>query len=405
MLSAGYGQECVSAYQSIRQSNLKSQMVRLSFDQSTYQPKAIRKLKWEILDHHIQSWTRIAPFVLQSLCSDERQLCDEIFAASPDSVRDLIFSSITRDTALGFLSIPETVAAHLKASPEKVFRLLDMYATLSNLLPDIESLFGPEPTSSVRSQAASSLARLSEAIRVVISEFEMAIQKDPLKPSGLPGGAIHPLTRYVMNYLAYLSDFELCLHEILIDLPPNCNLSPGFSNLFNLEDKSVVSVTIAWILFVLLCKIDSKAETYSGAALSYLFLANNHQYIFRKVQGCRLKEILGAEWVSEHNMKARHFMEGHVRSGWVHLSAMLPMEDVEQLREFENTFEKALEEREDWVFADAAMREEVRLTVEAMLVPAYRDWYRGRRDSVAVRYSPEDVRKRILSFYGDSDQM
>jgi exocyst complex component 7 len=407
MFSNGYGQECVSAYQSIRRSNLKSQMVGLRFDQFAYQPKAMRKLKWEILDHQIKSWTRIALVVVESLCSDEKQLCDEIFAASPESVRDLIFSSITCDTALRFLSIPETVVAHLKASPEKLFRLLDMYVTLSNLLPDIESLFGSESTSSVRSQAASSLARLSEAIRVVISEFQMAIQKDPLKPSGLPGGAIHPLTRYVMNYLVYLSDFELYLHEILVDLPPNCKCSPIFSKLTNLEDESVVSVTIAWILFVLLCKIDSKAETYSGAALSYLFLANNLQYIVRKIQGCRLKEILGAEWVSEHNMKARHFMEGHVRSGWAHMSAMLHTEDVEQLQEFEITFEKALEERKDWIFADAGMREEVRLAVEAMLVPAYRHWYRRRRDFVAIRHSPEDVRKRILRFYGasESDQM
>ncbi|XP_078181435.1 uncharacterized protein LOC144575195 [Carex rostrata] len=405
MLSAGYGNECVSAYQSIRRSRVTSQMVQLRFDQSANQPKAIRKLKWEILDRQIKSWTDIAPVVVQSICSDEKQLCDEIFAMSPESVRNSIFSSIACDTALRFLSFPETVAVHLEHSPEKLFRLLDMYAVLSNLLPDIELIFGFEPDSSVRSQATLSLAKLSEAIRVVISNFELAIQKDPIKSSGVPGGAIHPLTRYVMNYLVYLSDFDLYLHEILVKLPPNCS-----SSFFEISDKlknngSVVSVTIAWILFILLCKIDSKAEAYSNAALSYLFLANNLRYITIKVQSSRLKGILSDEWMNEHSTKAHQFIEGHVRSGWAHMAAMLctknGTEEVERVQEFEMAFEKAMEERKNWAIADVAMRDEVRLMVEAMLVPEYCRWYRTHKDFGTVRFSPEDVKTSIMRFYAD----
>ncbi|KAF3331468.1 exocyst complex component EXO70A1-like protein [Carex littledalei] len=406
MLSAGYGNECVSAYQSIHQSRITSQMVQLGFDQSANQPKAIRKLKWEILDRQIKSWTGIAPIVVQSLCSDEKQLCDEIFAMSPESVQNSIFSSIACDTALRFLSFPETVAVHLEHSPEKLFRLLDMYAVLSNLLPDIELIFGFKPDSSVRSQATISLAKLSEAIRVVISNFELAIQKDPIKSSGVLGSAIHPLTRYVMNYLVYLSDFDLYLHQILVKLPPNCS-----SSFFEISDKlknngSVVSVTIAWMLFILLCKIDSKAETYSDAALSYLFLANNLGYIVRKVQNCHLKEILSDDWMNEHGTKARQFMEGHVRSGWAHMAAMLrtkneTTEVVERLREFEMAFEKAMEERKNWAIADVAMRDEVRLMVEAMLVPEYCRWYRTHKDFGTVRFSPEDVKTSIMRFYAE----
>ncbi|KAJ3697925.1 hypothetical protein LUZ61_001630 [Rhynchospora tenuis] len=405
MLATGYGGECVSMYQSMRQSNLKSQMVRLGFDQYSNQPKIIKKHRWEVLDRHIKSWTDIAPVVIQSFCSEEHRLCYEIFAASPESVRNSIFSTITCDMALSFLTFPETVTVYLKPSPEKLFRLLDMYVVLSDLLPDIESMFGSDPARSVRSQVMSSLDKLSKAIRSVVSEFELAIQKDPLKSSAVRGGAIHPLTRYVMNYLAYLSDFEDSLHEILIDLPPDCKSS--FFEQANLADGSILSVTIAWILFVLLCKIDSKAETYSEAASSYLFLANNLQYIVKKIQGCRLKEILGDDLVNEHNTKARRFMDGHVRSAWANMSALLPVhnedDDMERLRKFEINFEKAMKERKEWVIADAAMREEVRLTVEAMLVPVYRGWYRSHEDFVAVKFTPEDVKKRILRFYGDSD--
>ncbi|KAJ4786774.1 Exocyst subunit exo70 family protein [Rhynchospora pubera] len=405
MLSTGYVEECVSTYQSMRQSTLKSQMVRLGFDQSAHQPKFVRKLRWETLDNQIKSWRDMAPVVVQSLCSDEHRLCHQIFAASPESVPDLIFSTITCDVTLSFLTFPETVAVNLKPSPEKLFRLLDMYVVLSDLLPDIESIFGSEPASSVRSQVISSLGKLSKAIRAVISEFELAIQKDPLNSSGVPGGAIHPLTRYVMNYLAYLSDFEHSLQEILVDLPPNCNSS--FFNLPNLQDESILSVTIAWILFVLLCKIDSKAETYSDVALSYLFLANNLQYIIGKVESCQLRKILGDEWVNEHNMKARRFVEGHVRSGWAHMSEMLSVEnengDVERLRMFLLAFDMAMKERKDWVIADVAMRHEVKLMVEAMLVPAYRRWYSSHKDFVSVRFSPENIKKKVERFYEDSN--
>lgn len=76
-------------------------------------------------------------------------------------------------------------------------------------------------------------------------------------------------------------------------------------------------------------------------------------------------------------------------------------EEVERLQEFEMAFEKAMDERKNWAVADVAMRDEVRLMVEAMLVPEYFRWYQTHKDFGTVRFSPEDVKTSIMRFYAD----
>ncbi|ONK76996.1 uncharacterized protein A4U43_C02F2040 [Asparagus officinalis] len=68
---------------------------------------------------------------------------------------------------------------------------------------------------------------------------------------------------------------------------------------------SAMSMRVAWLILVLLCKLDGKAEIYKDVALSYLFLANNLQYVVKKVKESRLTAILGYDWVFKHEAKVK----------------------------------------------------------------------------------------------------
>lgn len=408
MLSTGYGEECLTTYQSIRRSTVTSQLNQLGFDLYTNRTRKLRKLKWEVLDNRIQSWIDASHKAVRSVFFHEQQLSDKIFGTSSQSIRDSVFASIVSDIAGNFFSFPEFVCKLTKRSPERLFRFLDLYESLSDLIPDIESVFASEPTSPVRTKVMSSLTKLSVSIRTILYEFERSVQKNTKKPQTASDGRVLPLTRYVMNYLLSLSDYEAPLRVILADMPVESDSTSIQS--YDSDDRygSPVSVRISWLLHVLLRKLESKAEKYNDVALSYLFLVNNLHYMTKKVDNSILRESLGDEWVAVHMTKVRRYMEGHVRSGWAHVSAALPVKEeelVDRIREFEMYFQKVLKEREGWFIVDPVLRNEVRQLVESMLVPAYRGWYQVYRGKMEVRFAPEDVQNRVLGLYEGSDSV
>ncbi|TQE06826.1 hypothetical protein C1H46_007543 [Malus baccata] len=92
-------------------------------------------------------------------------------------------------TLFGF---PESVGKSKKLSPKKMFRVLDLYQAVSDLWPEIESIFSFESTFTVRSLAVNSLLKLGEAFRSMLEEFESAIQKETSKTPVLVGGVDPP---------------------------------------------------------------------------------------------------------------------------------------------------------------------------------------------------------------------
>ena len=73
---------------------------------------------------------------------------------------------------------------------------------MADLLPDVSDIFAASKAGeSIYVQATEIRARLADAVRGILSEFESAVLRD-LSKTPVPGGTIHPLTRYVMKPLA-----------------------------------------------------------------------------------------------------------------------------------------------------------------------------------------------------------
>ena len=104
-------------------------------------------------------------------------------------------------------------------------------------------------------------------------DFKTAIQKDSSKAS-VPGGGVHPLTRYVMNYMTVLADYSGALVDIVVDWPLNLQtaLTESYFGSPHELDESPVSLRFAWLVLVLLCKLDDKAELYPYAIVSVGFM-------------------------------------------------------------------------------------------------------------------------------------
>ncbi|KAK2643181.1 hypothetical protein Ddye_024944 [Dipteronia dyeriana] len=420
MISSGYAKECVKIYKICRKSVVDEAIYHLGVEKLSF--SLIQKMDWEAVEIKSKHWLHAVKVAVKTLFYGERILCDYVFSVS-DSIRESCFTEICKEGAMTLFGFPENVAK-CKKTPEKMFRTLDLYEAVSDLWPEIESIFGFESTSDVRSQALNSLIRLSDAVRTMLTDFESAIQKDTSK-TPVPGGGAHPLTRYVMNYLTFLADYSGSLADIIADspftthstLPETYYASPKKDD----DLSSPVSMRIAWLILVLLCKLDSRAELYKDVALSYLFFANNLQYIVTKVRTSNLRFLLGEDWVEKHETKVRQYAANYERFGWSKVFSSLPENSavaaempIEQVRNgfrlFNLSFEDAYKKQSSWVVLDPKLRDEIKVSLARKIVPVYREFYGLNRNTVLrtgpgsenlVRYSPDDLGNYLSDlFYG-----
>ncbi|GLJ05997.1 hypothetical protein SUGI_0030150 [Cryptomeria japonica] len=286
MAKNGYARECVRVFALTRKSVVEESLYNLGVEKVKLND--VRKMGWKVLDEKIKKWIYAAKISIRILFAREKRLCVDVFEGL-DKMRDACFAEIAKDRTARLLSFAEAVAATSRA-PERMFRVLDLYEALTDLMPDIEEIYSQESGRSVHEQANRILARLGEAARRILTEFERAIEKEKSK-APVAGGTVHPLTRYVMNYLSFLSDYKETLVNVITD-------APGELPDKDLNDPSApLSIRLGWTVFHMLCTLDKISDLYKDASLSHLFLMNNRYYVLQKVNGSELKYILGEEWL------------------------------------------------------------------------------------------------------------
>ncbi|KAF3773312.1 Exocyst complex component [Nymphaea thermarum] len=409
MIAFGYGKECVKVYKILRKSIVDEGIYRLGIERTS--SAQIQRMDWDVLEMKIRGWIHAVKVAVRTLFSGERFLCDHVFSAS-QSIGETCFADITGEAARLLFAFPESVAKG-KYSPEKIFRILDLYDAIAELWPEIESTFSYEMSGFVRAQAMSALVKLGDAIRSMMADFEAAILKDSSK-APVPGSGLHPMTRYVMNFLSVLADYRQIIADITADCPVKNSLPNAISECLNNEP---IATRFAWLVLSLLCKIDGRSELYGDVSFSYLFLANNLHYIIQKVQSSELRVVLGDSWVRMHAEKLRQYSANYERTAWKKVTTALAEIPADAnrdsfrqaFRRFNVAFEEAYRAQTAAVVVDSSFREELKSSIAQKIVPAYRSFY-GRfrafmRREVdgepAVTFSPEDIENCLSGlFYG-----
>ncbi|KAI5659892.1 hypothetical protein M9H77_28685 [Catharanthus roseus] len=408
MVSSGYGKECINIYKKIRASIVEETLYRLGIER--YSSSQINKLNPEALDNQIKVWLNAVRIAVTTLFHGERFLCDHVFAIS-DSIRESCFTDISKDGAVNLFRFPEIVAKG-KRSPEKVFMLMSLYEAISEVWPEIESIFSFQSVLSVKIQALSSLDKLGDSVQTIIIEFESSIQKNSSRIA-VPGGGIHPLTNSVMSYVSLLANYSSVLSDIFLAGSASPTQMPFPESYFESPDPheadaSAVSVRLAWIILVLLCKLDRKAEIYNDIALSYLFLANNLHFVLENVRTTNLKILLGDHWVAKLERKVKLYAQNYESMAWNKVFSCLPEKSqatispdmvMTHFQQFKTAFEAAYNKQISWMVPDAKLRDEIKVSIARKLVPAYREFYNthlttlmGKGNSeVLLRFSPDNI--------------
>jgi exocyst complex protein 7 len=429
MVAGGYGRECVRIYVLTRKSVIEVFLNRIGVEHLSRSD--VHKLEWAILDIKIKKWIRAVKIAVRILFASEKRLCDEIFAGL-NNARDFCFAEIVKGPTTKLLAFGESVAMSKKSS-ERLFRVLDMYESLSNLLPDIDTVYCQDSCASVRTQASTILVRLGESARGILTAFENAIRAEKSK-TPVPGGTIHPLTKYAMNYLSFLSDYKEVLIKITanapIDLP--IGLPDGLMDLFGDLDGHdhesgspayALSMKLGWIIMILQCKLDLKSDLYQDVALSYMFLMNNLHYIVKKVKDSKLLGLLGYGWLTKNRGKVRQYAANYERAAWIKTLYCLRDEGIhvtgvfsggvsqqalkDKFKGFNCAIEEVLRNHSGWIVTDVQLQEELRISIAEKLIPAYRSFLcrhrkyleSERHTEMYIKYTPEELEIYLLDLF------
>lgn len=412
MVTAGFGKECSHVYSSCRREFLEESLSRLGLHKLSIEE--VQKTPWQDLEDEIERWIKSANVALRILFPSERRLCDRVFYGL-SSAADLSFMEVCRGSTIQILNFADAVAIGSR-SPERLFKILDVFESLRDLMPEFESVFSDQYCLFLRNEAMTIWKRLGEAIRGIFMELENLISRDPAK-TPVPGGGLHPITRYVMNYLRAACRSRQTLEQVFED-------STAVSHQPKVDDRassSSMSVQMAWIMELLESNLEAKSKIYRDSALCYVFMMNNSRYIVQKVRDSELGSLLGDDWIRKHTAKVRQYHVNYQRSSWNKVLGVLKLESgslapnvavksmKEKLKLFNIYFDEICKTQSNWVVFDDQLRDELRIALAKILLPAYQNFI-GRFQSVPeigrhdkyIKYANEDIEAKINDLFRGS---
>ncbi|XP_044477262.1 exocyst complex component EXO70B1 [Mangifera indica] len=413
MLRSGYEKECVQAYSNVRRDALDECSVILGVEKLSIEE--VQKIEWSSLDEKMKKWIQAIKIAVRVLLSGEKRLCDHIFNEF-ESTKVVCFNETVKGCVMQLLIFAEAVAIG-KRSSEKLFRILDMYDALADVLPDLQAMVIDE---FVCSEVDGVLNGLGEAAKGTFAEFENAVQSETSKKP-MQSGEIHPLTRYVMNYVKLLVDYSETLNRLLENDEIKADALQNDGD--NLENMSPIARRLLLLLTSLESNIEEKSKLYDDSAMQHIFLMNNILYIVQKVKDSELRKLLGDNWVRKRRGQVRQYATSYLRASWSRALSCLKDEGIgggssnaskvalkERFKSFNLCFEEIYRAQTAWRVPDPQLREELRISISEKVIPAYRSFMgrfrgqleSGRHSGKYIKYTPEDLETYLLDLFEGS---
>lgn len=426
MFAARYDKECVQAYTSLRKEALDECLISLEIEKLSIED--VLRAEWKSLNSKIKRWIRAMKVFIPVCLFSEKRLSDRIFAGFPPEISATCFVESSKTAVLQLLNFGEAMSVGPQ-KPEKLFRIIDMYEVLSDLIPDLESLYDREDAGesgfSVAAECREVLGRLGSCVRSTFLEFEHAVASNRSN-NPISGGGIHPLTSYVMNYMKTLTDnsdtFNRLFEEEITSVSPAPSLSPSSSPARDEESgragTSPMARSFLSLVTSLQRNLDTKSALYRDVSLQHLFMMNNLHYMAQKAKGPDLRPIFGDEWIRKCNGRFQQHAIDYQRSSWGSILALLKEDGTqstggskwvlrlrERFRSFYAAFEELYRVQTAWTIPDKELREDVRISTSLNVIQAYRVFESRHFNHVSerhIKYSADDLERFILDLFEGS---
>ncbi|KAJ0229523.1 hypothetical protein HA466_0315480 [Hirschfeldia incana] len=407
MKGGGYLWECREVYLVARR-NILMLTLKQDCEFEKVSIEEVLKMSWGELEREIPIWNKTFKNCSSLYFPGELKLAEKIFPQEGS-----LFCIVTHGLAIQFLGFYEAVAM-TKRSTEKLFKILDIYETLRDSFPAMEKLFPEELRSELRNEVASARSRLGETAINIFLDLENSIKSDSSK-TPVPGGAVHPLTRYTMNYLKYACEYKDTLEQVFKSHSTTEQEGEDVEEKKK-EENSPFANQLMRIMDFLDGNMEGKSKLYKDIPLSSIFMMNNGRYIVQKIKGsAEIHEVMGDTWCRKRSSELRNYHKNYQRETWGKLLGFLGHEGLmhngkivkpnlkERFKSFNATFDEIHKTQTTWVVNDEQLQSELRVSITAVMIPAYRAFMArfgqyldpGRQTEKYVKYQPEDIEDLI----------
>ncbi|KAG9158279.1 hypothetical protein Leryth_000413 [Lithospermum erythrorhizon] len=432
LMAGGHEAECCQIYFIARRNDLEEKLQKHEFEKRSVDD--VQKMNWDALEKDIISWNETMKEFTSIHFTNEHKLSATVFKDHP-SIAESLFNTIAKGIIIQLLNFPDAVAMTKRAA-EKLFKYLDVYESLRDFHSKLEELLATEYSKELKYEASLTRGRLGEAMISIFFELEASIKADSGK-NPVPGGAVHPLTRYTMNYLEYACEYKETLEQVFRkhqsmegsdwdrrapteDQPQNS--SNNDSNVK--KQQSPFEMQLVNVLELLHDNIEAKSKLYKDYPLSMIFLMNNGRYILQKIKACgAINGSLNDTWCRKRSSCLRQYHKNYQRETWSKLLNVLINHEgllvkgkvskpvlKERFKSFNAMFDEIIKTQTSWVISDEQLQSELRVSISNMVVPAYRSFMGrfsqtftpGRQTEKYVKFQSEDVEARIDELFDGS---
>jgi len=418
MFLNGYDKECCQAYINSRQNAIDEYFGSLRLDKLSIEE--LMNTSWYKLNTLIRRWNRAMRVFIRVYLVSEKRLSNHVFGELTDSTADSCFYEISFNSVMQLLSFYVSVAIG-PPKTEKLFRLLDMYEVLNDLLPEAESLFESGYDDMILNEYHEALLQLGESARKTFAEFKYAIQSYS-SSNAVARGEVHPLTKYVMNYIRALTAYSKTLDSLLKDTDRrHLHLASDIQLMANAcPSFTATALHLQSVAAILEANLEAGSRLYRDDRLQNIFMMNNIHYMVQKVKNSDLKSFLGDDWIRIHNRKFQQQATRYERASWNNVLSYLSDDGLcaagdaasrktirEKIKNFYLSFEEVYRVQTAWSVPDDQLRDDVRISISLKVIQAYRTFV-GRYSSFLdgsrhrdryIKYRPEDLETLLLDLF------
>uniref|UniRef100_A0A5B7BP20 Exocyst subunit Exo70 family protein n=1 Tax=Davidia involucrata TaxID=16924 RepID=A0A5B7BP20_DAVIN len=193
-----------------------------------------------------------------------------------------------------------------------------------------------------------------------------------------------------------------------------------------LERRTPLAVHLIWIIYILQFKLECKSKHYEDPSLAQLFMINNFHCIVQKIEESPvLLEMIGDYYVEKLTENVRQAVIRYQKSTWDRIFHCLTADEGgvdksgffssrvskralgERVKSFNAMFEEVHQTQATWFVPDLQLREDIRLSILEVLIPAYRSFLgqldshigRGKQREEFIKYSVEDLETLVSSLF------
>lgn len=427
LIAGGHEAECCHVYLIARRNALEENLQMVGFEKHSIDD--VHKMQWESLEREIQNWIGAFKQWATADVSGERKLFETVFSdnlSESESESESLFGSLFYGVTIQLLNFSAAIALTKRAT-EKLFKFLDIYETLRDNLTVIDHLITGELRTVLKTEASIIRSRLGETMVMIFRDLENSIKADSGK-TPVPGGAVHPLTKYTMNYLGYACEYQATLVQVFREHHEVGRGDSVHGSEVNINEQTQNADTtecpfqaqMVKIMEILDANIEGKSKLYKDPALSAIFMMNNGRYILKKIKvSGEMKNLIGEPWYRKKSSDLRVYHKDYQRETWGKLLGCFPSEGLvingkvskpvlkERFKSFNAMFDEIHKTQSTWVVADEQLQSELRVSISNMVIPAYRSFLGrygpvftpGRQTEKYVKFQADDIENYIEELF------